>query len=74
MTSARKNHMTAFWWDNGKWDNSKTCDDVFGNFKRNELTWVNDELFDLYVKTGKLKLGSSDIYIDDDLNEEEEDD
>ena len=73
ITAARKNHMTPFWWDNGKWNNTETCDDIYGNLKRDELKWVNNELIDLYLKTGKLKLGYSDIYIDDELNEEEDD-
>ena len=72
ITAARKNHMTPFWWDNGKWNNTGTCDDIYGNLKRDELKWVNDELINLYLKIGKLKLGHSDIYIDNELNEEED--
>jgi hypothetical protein len=44
MESCRKLQFSAFIWDNGYWDNTKTCDDIFGHLKRKDLEWENEEL------------------------------
>ena len=56
MTSCRNLQFSAFIWDNGYWDNSKTCDDIFGHLKRDELEWENEKLIKEFIKAGKLPL------------------
>ena len=57
MSTCRDFQMSAFIWDNGYWDNSKTCDDIFGHLKRRELEWENETIMKEYIKAGKLPLG-----------------
>ena len=56
MESCRKLQFSAFIWDNGYWDNKKTCDDIFGHMKRDVLEWENEELIKEYIKSGKVPL------------------
>ena len=56
MNSCRKLQFSAFIWDNGYWDNTKTCDDIFGHLKRDELSWENEELIKEYIQAGKAPL------------------
>ena len=56
IESGRKLQFSAFIWDNGYWDNSKTCDDIFGHLKRDQLEWENEELIKEYIKAGKTPL------------------
>ena len=43
-------------WDNGYWDNTKTCDDIFGHLKRDKLTWAVPEVIAAWVNAGKTKM------------------
>jgi hypothetical protein len=61
MESCRKLQFSAFIWDNGYWDNSKTCDDIFGHLKRDELEWENEELIKEYIKAGKEPLEQNPV-------------
>ena len=56
MNSCRKLQFSAFIWDNGYWDNTKTCDDIFGHLKRDKLEWENEELIKEYIKAGQEPL------------------
>ena len=56
MESCRELQFSAFIWDNGYWNNYKTCDDIFGHMKRDELLWENEELIKEYIKAGQLPL------------------
>ena len=56
METCRKLQFSAFIWDNGYWDNSKTCDDIFGHLKRDRLEWENEEIIKEYIKAGQLPL------------------
>ena len=56
MHSCRKLQFSAFIWDNGYWDNTKTCDDIFGHLKRDKLEWENEELIKEYIKAGQVPL------------------
>ena len=56
IESGRNLQFSAFIWDNGYWDNSKTCDDIFGHLKRDQLEWENEELIKEYIKAGKTPL------------------
>ena len=63
LESCRKLQFSAFVWDNGYWDNSKTCDDIFGHLKRKELEWENEELIKEIIKSGKKELDKNpDVY------------
>ena len=56
LESCRKFQFSAFIWDNGYWDNTKTCDDIFGNLKRNELEWVIAPFITILLKAGQRPL------------------
>ena len=56
MNSCRQLQFSAFIWDNGYWNNVKTCDDIFGHMKRDKLEWENEELIKAYLKAGKAPL------------------
>ena len=56
MHSCRKLQFSAFIWDNGYWDNTKTCDDIFGHLKRDKLEWENEELIKEYILAGQVPL------------------
>ena len=56
MQTCRQFQFSAFIWDNGYWDNSKTCDDIFGHLKRDRLEWENEEIIKEYIKAGQLPL------------------
>ena len=56
IESCRKFQFSAFIWDNGYWDNTKTCDDIFGNLKRKQLEWIIPPFMTALVKAGKKPL------------------
>ena len=57
LEGCRYFQMSAFIWDNGYWDNTKTCDDIFGHFHRSELTWENGNFLSTLIKAGRTPLG-----------------
>jgi endoglucanase len=56
MNSCRQLQFSAFIWDNGYWNNYKTCDDIFGHMKRDELEWENEKLIKAYIEAGQSPL------------------
>ena len=52
----RRYQASTFVWDNGYWDNTKTCDDIFGHLKRDKLTWTVPEVITAWVNAGKRKM------------------
>ena len=56
LESCRKFQFSAFIWDNRYWDNTKTCDDIFGNLKRNELEWVVPSFISALLRAGMRPL------------------
>ena len=52
----RRFQASTFVWDNGYWDNTKTCDDIFGHLKRDKLSWATPEVINAWVNAGKAKL------------------
>jgi endoglucanase len=66
LEGCRKFEFSAFIWDNGYWDNTKTCDDIFGHFQRSELTWENGNFISALIQSGRTPLGEegmNQIYI-----------
>ena len=56
VEGCRNFQFSPFIWDNGYWDNTKTCDDIFGHLKRDRLEWENEELIKEYIKAGQEPL------------------
>ena len=56
LKMARRFQFSAILWDNGKWNNTESCDGTFGHFIREELSWENDELIDRYINAVKEPL------------------
>ena len=66
VEGCRKFQFSAFIWDNGYWDNTKTCDDIFGHFQRTQLTWENGNFISALIDSGKKPLGedpANQVYI-----------
>ena len=66
VEGCRKFHFSPFIWDNGVWDNTKTCDDVFGHFQRAQLTWENSNFISTLIRAGNRPLWynpNNQIYI-----------
>ena len=57
----RQFQFSAFIWDNGYWDNSKTCDYIFGHFQRSQLTWENSNFISALIKAVQKPLGDDPL-------------
>ena len=75
----RRYQISTFLWDNGYWDNTYTCDDIFGHLKRDKLSWAVPDVINSWVKAGKAKIWdnpnrdkSKDKDKDEHVKEEEE--
>ena len=58
LESCRNFQMSAFLWDNGLWDNTEKCDDTWGFFRRDELTWENGNFIDALLNAAKNEFKS----------------
>jgi hypothetical protein len=56
LESCRKFQFSAFVWDNGYWNNSATCDDIFGHLQRDSLTWTTPSYISALIKAGQNPL------------------
>ena len=56
ISNARKFQLAPVLWDNQNFDNSQTCSEVFGFYKRNEGKWQPDNLINAYVEASKTPL------------------
>ena len=63
LESCRKFQFSAFIWDNGYWDNTKTCDDIFGNLNRQELKWTVPTLITVLLRAGRIPLSNDEVEI-----------
>ena len=69
LKMARRFQFSAFIWDNGKYDNTETSEDIFGHFIRKDLAWENDEIIDRYLNAAKEPLWEDAEVFRSDFNE-----
>ena len=50
IENSRKYQMSACYWDNEYFDNTKSAGEVFGMYHRKDLTWENEVIIDTYVE------------------------
>ena len=53
LENCRNFQLSAFLWDNGKWDNTLSADDTWGFFRRSQLTWENGVFIDAVLHSAK---------------------
>jgi endoglucanase len=58
----RRYQASTFLWDNGYWDNTKTCDDIFGHLQRDRLSWFTPDVIVSWVNAGKAKMWDDPDY------------
>ena len=50
VTTARRYHLSTVMWDNGISDISLEGQEIFGEYDRAKLSWVNEDFIDAYIK------------------------
>ena len=50
VTIARRYHLSTVMWDNGISDISLEGQEIFGEYDRAKLSWVNEDFIDAYIK------------------------
>ena len=56
IETAKKHHMSCVIWDNGKMENIKDTESVFGIYDRRNISWIDDNLINSYIKSSSIPM------------------
>ena len=55
VTTARRYHLSSIVWDNGVSDITLEGQEIFGEYLREECSWLNEDLIDAFIKGSKTE-------------------